>query len=254
VVARGAVPAWSEPAEGSGAGGFAPLRGRELVPFKDDCDVGIVGTLAPLHTGGAAGTASVTIDVRIGDTVRGFGVTLSGEKVELGRAQASVLGGGDVVLGPGEIDPFEEYRQFHLVEDQESFRSAQAPLRFPYPEVGSRVAVESSFFSVDAALGFEVFIRVDYLDGSVSLPLSRCDGVTFDLDRGLAEWVFRAVAVDPAEGREIERIVVAAFAPGLSEERARVDAWLPHARFAYAAGPSHVREQAHPEALDVKTR
>jgi hypothetical protein len=56
--------------------------------------------------------------------------------------------------------------------------------------------------------------------------------------------------VDPAEGREIERIVVAAFAPGQDEERSRVDAWLPHAVFAQAVGPEHVRAGIFPEPLD----
>jgi hypothetical protein len=139
---------------------------------------------------------------------------------------------------------------FHLDDDAERFCSAGAPLRFPYPVLGSRIAVQSDFFRLDAVLGFDVFVRVDYLDDTVSLPVARCDALTFDLDRRQVEWLFRAVAVDPAEGREIERVVVAAFAPGQDEERSRVDAWLPHAVFAHAAGPEHVRAGAVPEPLD----
>ena len=258
-------PAWGEPV----GGGHEALRAREMVPFKGSCDVGFRGTLGVVGAGGEEGSresgspesgsreggsgraAAVTLDVRVGDTARGFAMELSGATVDLGRVRAKVLGGGgdEVMLGPGETELFEDGQHFHLEEDQERFRSAGAALRFPYPEVGSRVRVEAPFFSLDAALGFELFVRVDYLDGSVSLPEVRCDAVLFDLDLRQAEWVFRAVAVDPAEGREIERVVVAAFPPGQDEDRARVDAWLPHARFAWAAGPREVKEQVHPREL-----
>jgi hypothetical protein len=244
-----AVPAWTAPRE---TPAFPPLAARELVPFKHDCDVGFLGTLA--SSGGAGPLlgrgATATMDVRIGDTRRGLSMVLHGERIDLAEVRATALGGAEVRLGPRVMEPFDDLQHFHLEDDAERFCSAGLPLRFPYPVIGSRIAVRSDFFSVDAELGFEAFLRVDYLDGTVSLPLTRCDAVTFDLDRGQVDWLFRAVAVDPAEGREIERIVVAAFAPGKDEERARVDAWLPHARFAWAAGPREVREQVHPEPLD----
>lgn len=224
-----------------------PLAGRELVPFKRDCDVGFLGSLASRAPSG--GTARLTMDVRIDDARRVLSMDLSGERVELHDVRAVALGGAEVLLGPRSIEPFDDDQRFHLARDAERFHSAGPPLRFPYPRAGSRISIRSEFFSVDAALGFDVFVRVDYLDDTVSLPDARCDAITFDLDRGQVDWLFRAVIVDPSEGRDIERVVVAALAPGHDEEQSRVDAWLPHAAFSYAAGPRHVRAGTHPEPL-----
>lgn len=249
-------PASSEPPPRSG---FAPLVGRELVPFKRECDVGFLGTLTLAAAPGTAapagdGVASVAFDLHIDDTRRVLSVPFTGGKVDLREARATVLGGRtveEVRLGPSALEPLGDFLHFEVTADAdaERFHSAGAALRFPYPKVGSRIAVASGSFALDAALGFEVFVRVDYLDGTVSLPVAVCDALTFDLDRRQVEWVFRAVAVDPAEGREIERVVVAAFAPGQDEERSRVDAWLPHASFVHAAGPEHVRAGIHPGPL-----
>lgn len=239
------VPAWSEPPPVLAG---SPLLGRELVPFKPDCDVGFLGTLTAQGQSGRPARAAM--DVEIDGIRRVLSMELAGGRIDLRDVRAAVLGGEEALLGPRSIEPFDDHMHFHLRDDAERFRSAAPPLRFPYPAAGSRIAVRSDFFSVDAELGFDVFVRVDYLDGTVSLPVSRCDAVTFDLDRGHVEWLFRAVAVDPAEGREIERVVVAAFAPGQDEERSRVDAWLPHATFAWAAGPEHVRAGTHPGPLD----
>ena len=234
---------------------FAPLSGRELVPFKRECDVSFLGRLTPQSPGGAVahrsgGVASVTMELQVGDTRRVLSMALAGEKVELGEVRAAVAGGPDVLLGPSPLEPLDDFEHFDFTRDGDRFQSAGPPLRFPYPKAGSRIAVQSGFFSLDAVLGFEVFVRVDYLDDTVSLPVAVCDALTFDLDRRQVEWLFRAVVIDPAEGREIERVVVAAFAPGQDEERSRVDAWLPHAVFEHAAGPAHVRAGTHPGPLD----
>lgn len=235
---------------------FAPLRGREIVPFKPECDVGFVGTLVPARPPGEAAAgpsdrvAPVTMEVHMGDVRRVLSLPLSGARVDLGEVRAAVIGEGEVRLGPRSIEPLDDFAHVDLAKDASLHQSAGAPLCFPYPVGGTRIAVQSGFFSLEAELGFDVFVRVDYLDDTVSLPVARCDGVTFDLDRRQVEWVFRAQVLDPSEGREIERVVVAAFAPGQDEERSRVDAWLPHAVFARAAGPAHVRAGTHPEPLD----
>lgn len=242
------VPAWSGPLPSRSA---PPLLGRELVPFKQACDVGFLGTLtsrggAPGRTGGPA---RASMDVRIDDERRALSMELSGDRIDLRGVRARAASGAESLLGPRGMEPFEDHRHLDLEDDAELFCSAGPALRLPYPRVGSRISVRSDFFSLDATLGFDVFVRVDYLDDTVSLPVARCDAMTFDLDRGQVEWVFRAVVVDPSEGREIERVVVAAFAPDQDEGRSRVDAWLPHADFVHAAGPEHVREGRHPEAL-----
>jgi hypothetical protein len=219
-----------------------PIRGRELVPYKHACDVGFIGTLVAASAYEAARSdkgSSLTMDVRVDEVRRVVTIPVSGPRVDIGAH-----------LGPRAIEPIAEYAQVDLEEGTEEFRSVGAEQRFPFPEAGARFVIASSFFSLDAVLGFEVFLRVDYLDGSVSLPIARCDAVTFDLDRREVEWVFRGLVSDPSEGREIERVVVAAFAPGKDEERARVDAWLPHAAFDVAAGPEHARAGVHPPPLD----
>lgn len=213
-----------------------PLRGRELVPFKRACDVGFTGALR------AENAASVALQVTVGDERRTLSVALAGARVELGETS----------VGPRELEPLAEHTHLDLAEGTEPFQSAGEPLRFAYPGVGTRLAVESAFFSLEAALGFEVFVRVDYLDGTISLPVTRCDGVTFDLNRRRVEWVFRGLVHDPSEGREIERVVVAALAPGRDEERARVDAWLPHAAWQVATGPEDARAGVHPPPLDAE--
>lgn len=223
---------------------FRPLAGRELVPRKSGCDVGFVGAVT------RGGSASALMELHLSDLRRVLSVPLAGGEVDLRQVRATVVGGGEATLGPRSIDPLDDFGRFDFDDDPERFQSADPPLRFPFPEVGGRVAVQSSFLSLDAALGFNVFVRVDYLDDTVALPVAVCDALTFDLDQKHVELLFRAVVIDPSGGREIERIVVAALAPGQDEIRSRVDAWLPHAAFAHAAGPSEVRAQAHPEPLD----
>jgi len=227
-----------------------PLRGRELVPYKRACDVGVVGTLIAASDAPPADAASVNVEVRVGDERRLLSLPLAGARVDLAGVTAVALGAGEVRLGPREIDPIAEYAQIDLAEGTEPFQSAGEPLRFAHPEVGTSIALAASFLAVEAALGFEVFLRVDYRDGAVSLPVARCDAVTFDLDRRQVEWVFRGLVHDPSEGRDIERVVVAAFAPGKDEARARVDAWLPHAAWSVAWDVEHVRAAAHPRPLD----
>lgn len=232
---------------------FRPLLGREMVPYKPSCDVGLCGSLTAQDpaTGrpGRGGSAETRLEVGIGEIRRAFSLTLSGEKVDLAAVRAAAHGGGETRLGPHDLAPFEHDRHFHLEKDAEMFRSADPDLRFDYPTTGSRIFVRSDFLSVDAALGFEVFVRVDYRDGTVSLPLCHCDTITFHLERAEVDWIFRAVIIDPSEGRDIERVVVAAFAPGQTEERSQLDSWLVHSAFCWASGPEHVASLALPEPL-----
>lgn len=212
---------------------FSPVRGRELVPFKASCDVGFIGQL-PWST-------PSEFQISIGEEKRLVFLTNTG---------ATIGQYANLPLAPSHFDPLEESRRFDRDQDPDRFQSAHPALRFPCPISGKRIAITSNAFSLETTLGFDIFIRVDYLDDTIALPPAICDGILFDFDQRQIELTFRAVVNDPAEGREIERIVIAPFAPNQDEERSRIDMWLPHAQFAHAAEVEDVRRNQHAPTLD----
>jgi len=212
---------------------FDPIRSRELVPFKASCDVGFIGQL-PWNRDSA-------FDVHIGSESRTVMLTQNG---------ATIGQYAEVPLEPRHFDPIDESRRFDRDNEPDRFQNAHPALRFPYPACGNRIAITSDAFSLNGTLGFDVFLRVDYLDDTVALPPAICDGILFDFDRRVIEWTFRAIISDPSDGREIERIVIAAFAPNQDEERSRIDMWLPHALFAHAAETADVRLGKHAPPLE----
>lgn len=223
---------------------FMPLSARELTPAKRSCDVGFKGMVGGRE--GRSGPAPLSI--QIGDEKRRYTLSTA-EGGDLAALSAELSSGGTGKLGHGDVRPFADDASYDEETEIDAIHSIAPVLRFPHPVVKSPIKVTSDWASLDATLGFDVFIRVDYLDDTISLPAVRCDAVTFDFDERRVEWLFRGIALDPAEGREIERVVVSAFAAGQDEFKARVDAWLPHSAFVHAATPAEVEGGVHPESL-----